>query len=79
MDPVSKRDAELVAQGWTRMFTIEASRVEEYVDLYRESGHEVLVETPDGRAAAVTDPQCEGCVDLLESTCCIIYVRKPRS
>jgi len=38
------RRSQLEKEGWTMQFTIEAQRVEEYVDLYKSLGHEVRVE-----------------------------------
>lgn len=34
----------LIAQGWTRQFTVFPDRVREFVELYEESGHQVRVE-----------------------------------
>lgn len=36
-------------KGWTRQFTVEVERADEYVELYEEMGNEVRVEpvTPD--------------------------------
>ncbi len=38
-----KEVEELERQGWTRQFTVEAWRVEEYVELYESLGLETLV------------------------------------
>jgi hypothetical protein len=38
------RTQELVAQGWTRQFTIELERADEYVELCESLGDEVRVE-----------------------------------
>ena len=64
---------ELEAQGWTRQFTIEAGRADEYVELYEEMGNEVRVEpvTPDLMVA-------EECATCLLAACdryVIIYTR----
>jgi hypothetical protein len=64
---------ELEAQGWTRQFTIEAERADEYVELYESLGDEVRVEpvTADLMAA-------EECATCLLAACdkyVVIYTR----
>jgi hypothetical protein len=39
-----KEVEDLERQGWTRQFTVEAWRVEEYVELYQSLGFETRVE-----------------------------------
>ncbi len=55
---------EFEAQGWIRQFTIEAERVDEYVELYESLGNEVRVEpvTPDVM-------QAEECATCLLAAC----------
>lgn len=65
-------EKELIAQGWTRMFTTFPNRVQEFVDLYEASGHQVHVES-----WAITedaDPSCDSCA--LIGTMRTIYTRK---
>lgn len=72
LEAVSKRDRELRSSGWKRMFTVDISRVHEYVQLYRETGHEVLAEPP---VASEIDANCAACASCVESACRTIYVR----
>ena len=76
------RAQELEAQGWTRQFTVEARRADEYVELYEEMGNEVRVEpvTPD---LVMGLPQAqdvaEECVACLLAACdkyVIIYTQR---
>ena len=65
------------AQGWTRQFTIEAERADEYVELHEEMGNEVRVEpvTPDLMVA-------EECATCLLAACdryVVIYTRTRES
>ncbi len=64
---------ELEEQGWTRQFTIETKRADEYVELYEEMGHEVRVEavTPDLMAAE----ECATCLLAACNEYVIIYTR----
>lgn len=64
---------ELEAQGWTRQFTIEAERVDEYVELYESMGNEVRVElvTPELMAAE----ECATCLLAASDAYRIIYTR----
>jgi hypothetical protein len=64
---------ELEAQGWTRQFTIEVERVDEYVELYESMGNEVRVEpvTPERMAAE----ECATCLLAVSGAYRIIYTR----
>ena len=64
---------ELKAQGWTRQFTIEAERADEYVELYEALGNEVRVEplTPDLLVAE----ECAACILAARDRYKVIYTR----
>ncbi|MCP4525231.1 MAG: hypothetical protein GY833_04865 [Aestuariibacter sp.] len=64
---------ELKEQGWTRQFTIESGRADEYVELYEEMGHEVRVEavTP----ALMAAEECATCLLAACDKYVIIYTR----
>jgi hypothetical protein len=56
------RNSQIIAlekEGWTKKFTVEAHRVEEYVNLYKSLGQEVHVEStiPDDRE------ECQVCFE----------------
>ncbi len=68
----SAREEELKKQGWTRMFTVETLRVSEYVELYEETGMEVLVEMP---TAIELDSQCADCSNVFQDFYRTIYTR----
>lgn len=72
MELLSAREEELSKEGWSRMFTVEVQRVQEYEDLYQELGMEVLLETP---TAVDLDPLCAGCYETLKDSYRTIYTR----
>ncbi len=41
---IAELERELIAQGWTRQFTVFPNRVQEYIELYQAMGLEVRVE-----------------------------------
>ena len=59
MQEIVKQEQELVAQGWTRQFTVFPDRVREFVDLYEQSGHKVRVEP--WAITVNADPSCDSC------------------
>jgi len=75
------RVQELEAQGWTRQFTVEVERADEYVELYESLGNEVRVEpvTPDLRVALrpVQDvaEECATCLLAAGDRYVVIYTR----
>ena len=70
--PLATREDELRRLGWTRMFAVEAFRVQEYIELYERTGMEVLVE----RAAVPdTHQQCSACCDGLDESLVTVYTR----
>jgi hypothetical protein len=64
---------ELETQGWTRQFTIEVERADEYVELYESLGNEVRVEpvTPD----LLVSEECTACILAARERYRIIYTR----
>lgn len=72
MELASSREEELKTQGWTRMFTVEVLRVPEYVEMYKETGMEVLVEAP---TATELDPVCAGCYAAVKDSFKTLYTR----
>jgi len=69
----SRRDAELRALGWVRMFTVERERAAEYVEAYEASGLEVLVEPS---SVPQPPPECEGCAGCVDERFSTIYTRQ---
>lgn len=56
---IKKMEQTLIDQGWTRMFSTFPVRVQEFINLYESTGHEVRVES-----WAVTenlDASCDNC------------------
>ncbi len=41
---IAQLESDLVAQGWTRQFTVFPNRVQEFIELYEGMGLEVRVE-----------------------------------
>ncbi len=68
-------DPTLVREGWVRRHLADAVRAQEWVDLYRSTGHEVKVRelTPEDFG-----PQCAHCASVVCSACVLIYTRKPK-
>ncbi|MHA2176347.1 MAG: hypothetical protein ACXACP_06835 [Candidatus Hodarchaeales archaeon] len=64
----------LEKEGWTKKFTVEAHRVEEYVNLYKSLGQEVYVEStiPDDRE------ECQVCFETECDRFKTIYTRKEK-
>jgi hypothetical protein len=65
--------ADLEAGGWTRQFTVEVERVDEYVELYRSLGNEVRVEAlaPE----LVREEACATCILAACDRYVVIYTR----
>jgi hypothetical protein len=59
---VNQREAELVAQGWTRRFVDAPPRLQEAVQLYQSLGYEVLLEP---QPPEDLDDECKGCAIAL--------------
>jgi hypothetical protein len=64
---------ELEAQGWTRQFTVEIERADEFVELYESLGNMVRVEAvnPDLMVAG----ECAECLLAASDRYVIIYTR----
>ena len=64
--------SQLEKDGWVKKFTIEESRVKEYVELYESLGQEVCIESVDPN-------EIEGCNECYLAECNkykVIYTRK---
>lgn len=66
-------DPELVAQGWDRRFMGDGRRVKEAVELYEQTGYEVL--TVPVRPAELAD-DCEGCRVVVAFQFQTVYTRR---
>jgi len=66
----------LESEGWTRRFTIEAARADEYVELHESLGDQVRVEalTPD----LAPREECRACLVAACDEYVVIYTR-PRA
>ncbi len=66
------RKEELVRQGWQKQTTYDEPRLSEMVDLYEETGFEVLLEpfNPDD------EPGCVECMKAVPEFYKTIYTRK---
>jgi hypothetical protein len=79
---MTKREAELVQQGWQRRFVAAEPRLSEMAAIYEETGFEVHLEP----LAAVETPahdrdECEGCMICyqgVEDRHQVIYTRPKR-
>lgn len=58
-EEIKKLEQDLIEQGWTRQFSTFPARVQEFVDLYEASGHEVRVE--NWSITENFDPSCDSC------------------
>ncbi len=56
---IAALEQELIAQGWTRQFTVFPDRVREFVELYESSGYQVRVEP--WAVTTNADPSCDAC------------------
>ena len=77
----SKRDDELINEGWTRRFVANEPRLSEMVELYQSMGYEVhLVPLPlvDCDSADEESGECRACFKGFEDQYKIIYTRAKR-
>ncbi len=58
LEPRTKTEAELIAEGWTRRFVGGPPRLQEMVELYQSLTYEVWLEP---QAADEFQYECEGC------------------
>jgi len=66
------RKEELEKQGWTRCTTYDAPRLSEMVELYRETGFDVHLETFNPNR----EPGCSECMKTRPDRYKTIYTRK---
>ena len=77
----SKREDELITEGWTRRFVANEPRLSEALELYRSMGHEVHVEPlprVDRDSTDTESEECRACFDGFEDQYKIIYTRPKR-
>jgi len=78
---VSEKIAKLEKEGWVRQFEANEPRLSEAVEMYRESGFEVHLESID---ASLADPNsedcqsCRACFQGVEDQYRIIFTRKKK-
>lgn len=58
LQPRTKSEAELAAEGWTRRFVGGPPRLQEMVELYQSLGYEVRLEPQE---VGEFRDECEGC------------------
>ena len=78
----SKREDELIKEGWTRRFVSNEPRLSEAVELYRSMGYEVLLEPlprVDCDSADEESQECRACFKGFEDQYKIIYTRPTKS
>jgi hypothetical protein len=74
----SKREDELIREGWTRRFVANKPRLSEVVELYRSMGHEVYLEPiplVNSDTADEETGECRICFKGSEDQYKIIYTR----
>ncbi len=77
----SKREDELIQEGWTRRFVASEPRLSEAVELYRSMGYEVHLEPlprVDCDSADKGSEECRACFEGFEEQYKIIYTRPER-
>jgi hypothetical protein len=60
-------------EGWMKAFIVEETRVDEYVELYKSLGYEVMVRRVKEEDL---DEGCKQCSLYLCERCRIIFIRK---
>lgn len=73
-ESVTDREAELIAQGWTRRFVGGPPRLRDTVELYKSLGYEVLLEV---QAPEELREECKGCA-LALSLHKVVYTRRSK-
>lgn len=80
---MTKREEELVAEGWERRFVATEPRLGEAVELYESIGFDVLLEplpTEEELESAVCEERgCTACFDVDRERYRIIYTRAKES
>jgi hypothetical protein len=69
---LTRREAELTAQGWQKKTTVDEPRLSELVQAYRRIGCEVHLEPFD----PFEQPSCSECLKTTAKSYKTIYVRK---
>jgi hypothetical protein len=76
---MTKREAELIEQGWQRRFCAAEPRLSEMAALYEQTGYEVHLEPLDAVEARDQDrDECEACMTCykgVEDRYQVIYTR----
>lgn len=78
MPESSKREDELIEEGWTRRFVAKEPRLSEAVELYRSMGYELHLEPlppVDCNSADEESEECRACFKGFEEQYKIIYTR----
>lgn len=63
--------------GWTLQFTIEAERVQEYVELYESLGNEVRVKP--AHLGSLQEDACATCLDAASGRYLAIHTRSRKA
>jgi len=76
---MTKREEELLAEGWERRFVATEPRLKEAVELYESIGFDVLLEPlpteEEMKGAGCEEAGCSACFDVNRERYKIIYTR----
>jgi hypothetical protein len=76
---MTKREEELVAEGWERRFVATEPRLRESVELYQEIGFDVLLEPlpteDEAKGAGCEESGCTACFEVYRERYKVIYTR----
>lgn len=74
---MTKREEELVSQGWEKRFLADEPRLSEMKELYESIGFEVLLEPlpPKEELSGCAESGCTACLDLDPARYRTIYTR----
>jgi hypothetical protein len=76
---MTKREEDLLAEGWERRFVATEPRLREAVELYEEIGFDVLLEPlpreEELKGAGCEESGCTACFDVDRARYKIIYTR----
>jgi hypothetical protein len=79
---MTKREEELLAEGWERRFVATEPRLQEAVELYQEIGFDVLLEPlpkdAELKDSGCAESGCTACFDVDPERYRIIYTRSRR-
>ena len=80
---MTKREEQLIAEGWERRFIATEPRLGEAVQLYKEIGFDVLLELlpteEELKGAGCEESGCTACFDVDRERYRIIYTRVKRN